>query len=312
MGAGFKNWRPVRLTGAGRTRDGVLAGGHVVLAGNAQIPDFALTQFFGTGTVGADRDWKHGAFVLNGQPMDYYDYVRAVLGGGALHFDPLREMADMVTSNCADLGYRAEAVELSLAAGLQNRAQPDQLPVNIYGTEGDWETYSTPSRDARLKTAFKETRDNAQRFMTLWRAHDPRLAYGGSDLAGDMLNVHDRAAAACRVGYARSDGVRVSLGYEEARRRLFRLSFDPYHCVERRWGAQGGELASCRDGTVKQRWYDAEQRLRNQIDRTYEARMDFNLRELESGNGGVAAPPDTDTHGYLVSEQQNRFQAAKR
>ena len=191
--------------------------------------------------------------------MDYYDYVRASLSGGRLSFDPLREVADMVASNCADLGYRADAVTLALQAGIQNQGQPGQLPPNIYGTEGDWETYSTPSRDARLKTAFKEVRDNAQRFLTLWRAGDPRLVYRGNDLAGDMLAVHDRAAGQCSIGYARSDGSRVLLGYEEARRRLFRLSFDPYHCVERRWGATGAELATCRDGALKRRWYDAEQ-----------------------------------------------------
>ena len=66
---------------------------------------------------------------------------------------------------------------------MQNQAEPERLPVNIYGTEGDWEDYSTPSRDARLKTAFKELRDAAERFMTLYRAHDPRLIYHGSDLA---------------------------------------------------------------------------------------------------------------------------------
>ena len=79
----------------------------------------------------------------------------------------------MVASNCADLGYRADAVTLALQAGCRTSPQPDRLPANIYGTEGDWETYSTPSRDARLKTAFKELRDNAERFLTLWRAHDP-------------------------------------------------------------------------------------------------------------------------------------------
>ncbi|HEY0266021.1 MAG TPA: hypothetical protein VGC16_04670 [Rhizomicrobium sp.] len=304
MGAGFKNWRPARLAGAARAPDGTLVGGHVVVARNAEIADFALTQFFGTGARPADADWKQGGFVLNGQPMDYYDYVRARLGGGSLRFDPLREVADMVVSNCADLGYRADAVTLALEAGLQNRPQPERLPVNIYGTEGDWETYSTPSRDARLKTAFKELRDTAQRFLTLWRARDPRLVYIGSDLAGDMLAVYDHAASACSLSYVRSDGSRIGFGYEEARRRLMRLSFDPYQCVERRWGAVGGELAACRDGALKRRWYDAEQRLRNQIDRTYEARMDFGLGELEAGQGGVAAPPDTDTRAYLVSEQQ--------
>ncbi len=304
MGAGFKNWRPLRLMGARRAPDGTLEGGHVVEARNVGIPDFALTQFFGTeGRPADDSDWKRGGFVLNGQPMDYYDYVRARLGGGSLRFEPLREIADMVASNCADLGYRADAVTLALEAGLQNRPQPERLPQNIYGSEGDWETYSTPSRDARLKTAFKELRDNAQRFLALWRARDPRLVYAGGDMAGDMLAVYDRAASACGLSYLRSDGSQVQLGYEEARRRLFRLSFDPYHCVELRWGAAGGELATCRDGAFERRWYDAEQRLRNQIDRTYEARMDFGLDELEAGRGGVAEPPDTDTRSYLVKEK---------
>src|SRR6185295_18011273 len=49
MGAGFKNWRPLRLEGARRREDGGLAGGHVVFARNADIADFSLAQFFGTG-----------------------------------------------------------------------------------------------------------------------------------------------------------------------------------------------------------------------------------------------------------------------
>jgi hypothetical protein len=104
----------------------------------------------------------------------------------------------------------------------------------------------------------------------------------------------------------RSDGGRVSFSYEEARQRLFAMSFDPYQCVERRWGAQdAGELASCRDGADKRAWYDAQQRLRNQIDRTYEARMDFTRDELAApGSGkGVDAPPDTDVLAYLKTVQ---------
>lgn len=296
MGAGFKNWRPLRLEQA-RRLDGVLFGGVVAPAANREIPDFALTQYYGTGA--RPQNWRDGQFVIAGKKLDYYDYVRAALSGGSLTFDPVREIADMTASNCADLGYRAEAVALSLAAGLQNRPQPERLPPNIYGTDGDWETYSTPSRDARLKTAFRNLRDMAARFLELWRTRDPALAYRGGNLAGDMLAAHEQAAAACRIRYARSDGSSVTLGYEEARLRLFRMSFDPYHCVEARWGASGAEAATCRDGAVKRAWYAAEQRLRNQIDRTYEARMDFSLRELESGEGGVATPPDTDLRALL-------------
>lgn len=154
---------------------------------------------------------KSGLFELNGQAIDYYDYVRARLGGRRLRFDPLREIADMVVSNCADLGYRANAVTVSLQAGLQNKPEPERLPPNIYSTEGDWETFSTPSRDARLKTAFKEVRDNTERFLALWRTRDPRLFYGGDDLASDMARVHARAAQACSIVYVRSDRTKVSL-----------------------------------------------------------------------------------------------------
>ncbi len=299
MGAGFKNWRPLALAGARRV-GGILFGGTVVLAANRDLPGFAPTQYYGTAGRSA-AGWKAGTFRLNGQTLDYYDYVRAVLGGGRLSFDPVREISDMVTSNCADLRYRAEAVEAALAAGLQRQPQPERLPPNIYGTEGDWETWSTPSRDARLKAAFANLRATAERFVTMARTGDTRLSWRGGNLAAALLAAYDAAAGACRLSYVRSDGMTVRFGYEEARQRLFRMSFDPYHCVEHRWGAAGAEAASCRDGALKRAWYAAEQRLRNQIDRTYEARMDFSLRELEDGRGGTAAPPDTDARGYLLS-----------
>ena len=305
-GAGFKNWRPQTLVGAMRQADGSLAGGHVELARNAQIKDFSTEQYFGTGNRPADADWASGTFALSGETLDYYDYVRARLAGGKLAFDPVAEVHDMVVSNCSDLHYREQAVEVALAAGLQARPEPSRLPPNIYGTEGDWEVYSTPSRDARLKTAFKELRDAVERFVTMYETGDKHLAYAGKDLVGDLIATYQRDTAACRVDYAKSDGARVGFGYEEARQRLFAMSFDPYACVERRWGASSAaELATCHDDALKQAWYAAEQTLRNQIDRTYGARMDFTLAELtEPGPGrGVAAAPDTDVLAYLQSKR---------
>jgi len=303
MGAGFKNWRPVSLVGATRRPDGTYVGGHVVVPANKNIADFSVEQFFGNGERPADdRNWRDGTFTLNKQTMDYYDYVRARLAGGSLSFDPIKEVHDMVESNCADLHYRADAVSLALAAGLMNQPQPEHLPQNIYGTDGDWETYSTPSRDARLKTAFKELRDQVARFLAMYQAGDPKLKYAGQNLAVDMLTAYDREAAICKISYARSDGSPVSFGYEDARKRLFAMSFDPYHCVERRWGASDPrELATCRDGALKQAWYWAEQNLRNQIDRTYEVEMGFSLGDLQghAEGSGVAQPPDTDVRTYL-------------
>ncbi len=305
VGAGFKDWRPLRLVGYTQGPDGALIGGHYELARNGEIPDFSDEQYYGNGAKPDDAEWASGTFTLNGESMDYYDYVRAKVGGGKLEFDPLKEVAEMVDSNCADLHYRAQAVDIAIAAGIQNRPEPDRLPRNIYGTSGDWETYSSPSRDARLKTAFKELRDKAQRFVQMYQQGDTKhLQYAGNDLVDDMLAAYDREAATCSVSYTRTHGAPVTLSYEDARKRLFLISFDPYQCIERRWGATDPEeLSTCPDGDVKRAWYAAEQNLRNQIDRTYDARMDFSLADLQTpGPGkGVPEPPDTDARAYLLS-----------
>jgi len=299
QGAGFKNWRPIRLVGAEPAPDGSLRRGHIEVARNKDIPGFSLEQFYGTGRRPLDADWAGGKFGLNGETLDFYDFVRARLAGGALIFHPVREIAEMTESLCNDLQYRAAAVDLGRP--MAARSHPARLPRNIYGTEGDWEMFSTPSRDARLKTAFKYLRDTAQRFVELDNEGDRKhLSYNGDDLPGDLTKAYARAANACTIQYRRSDGSVVALRFDEARARLFAMSFDPYHCPERRWGATDAtELSTCPDNADKRAWYDAEQTLRNQIDRTYDARMDYSLDELRKPGKGAAFAPDTDIRGYL-------------
>lgn len=304
VGAGFRNWRPLRLVGATRDADGNLTGGRAVLASNKDIADFSDEQYYGNGKRPSDEDWRKADFVFEGQSVDYFDYVRAKLAGGKLAFDPVKEMDQLVASNCADLHYREDAVAIAIRRNLESAPQPARFPRNIYGAEAEWETYSTPSRDARLKVVFKWSRDLAERFVQMYARRDPRLLYEGDDLIGDMLKHYDRVTGACLISYARSDGSRVSFGYDDARRRLFAMSFDPYHCVERRWGATDpAELSTCRDDQVKEDWYSAERRLRNQTERTYDLRMGFTLDELRASRLGADAPPDTDVRAYLVRMQ---------
>jgi hypothetical protein len=315
MGAGFKNWRPLAFVGATRDAAGALRGGTLVAAKNADLPDFSTEQFYGNRRVGSGDDtWSSGAFVLGKERLDYYDYVRAQMAGGSLHFDPVAEVRNMVRSNCDDIRYRADAVNVSLAAGIQNQPHPSQLPSNIYGTDGDWETYSTPSRDARLKTAFAELRVQVERFLRLHAARDAKVNYRGANLVGDLIATYDRETAACSVSYTRNDRAIVTLSYEQVRQRLFKMSFDPYHCVEYRWGAAGPELSSCPDNANKRAWYAAEQRLRNQIDRTYEARMDHTLAELARPGGegkGVDSPPDTDVRAFMIAVRDRGLPPAR-
>ena len=293
MGAGFKRWRPQTLVGATQRPDGSFAGGHIVVSPDKDIPDWSDEQFFGT-ERNRTKTWTTGKFVLEGETLEYYDYVRRRLATAGFRYDPLEETRTMVRSLCEDLKYRVDAVDVAIKAGIHKRPQPDKLPSNIYGTDGDWETYSTPSRDARLKTAFKELRDEVARFLALSAESSKRLAYAGEDLRRDIRAAYLQEAAACSITYARSDGSEKQLTFAEVAKRLFALSFDPYHCVERRWGAQDAqELSTCADGADTRAWYEAEQRLRNQPDRTYDARMGFSLAELRKavpGSGIDVAP----------------------
>jgi hypothetical protein len=91
--------------------------------------------------------------------------------------------------------------------------------------------------------------------------------------------------------------------------RLWEMSFDPYHCPERRWGAAGAELETCTDDENKTAWYNAQRYLRYQAERTYDVRMDFALHELkppylappEKGGLGVESPADHDIRKYLLT-----------
>jgi hypothetical protein len=96
----------------------------------------------------------------------------------------------------------------------------------------------------------------------------------------------------------------VTLGFDDAVSRLFAMSFDPYQCVERRWGAVSEvELATCRDDEIKTRWYSAEQNLRNQAERSYSSRAHFTLAELEQGGPGSGSrkPPPADVAQLIAN-----------
>jgi hypothetical protein len=306
MGAGFKRWRPQKLVDATKRPDGSYEGGHIVLEGDDKISDWSDEQIYGT-EPNPRKAWRAAKFTLQGQALGFHEFVRKRLAGVGFKYDPILETRAMVRSLCNDLKYRVDAVNLATRASIHLRPQPERLPSNIYGTDGDWEFYSTPSRDARLKTAFKELYDEVVRFLNLEAQGGKDLAYSGQDLRRDLRHVYSTEAQACTITYQRSDGSNQTLSFEEIIRRLFRLSFDPYHCVERRWGADHAEeLAPCPDGRRKQLWYAAEQRLRNQLDRTYDVVMGFSLNDLERrGPGsGVNAPPDVDVRSVLRKPTQ--------
>ncbi len=305
MGAGFKLWRPQRLVDAKRAKDGSLIGGRIVLATDAELPHWSDEQQFGTQMPRADL-WSDAEFEHNGESVEFHDYVRFKLAFPGFKYDPIDETRTRIRQICRELNYRQTTVELAIRDGIHRRPQPDRLPDNIYATQGYWETYSTPSRDARIKSAYEQLRDEIERFLEHGRDNKNVLAYSGNNLRRDLLSVYREEAEACQVTYVNSDGVEVSLDFDEVRRRLFDLSFDPHHCVERRWGASdSNELRSCTDDPIKAKWYVAEARLRNQLVRTYGEKMGWNLEQLlkKDLDIGIEEPPEVDSLQVLLGDE---------
>lgn len=304
QGAGFKNFRPLTLVDGKADSAGFYYGGRIVGTPNSQLPLFGTEQFFGTNPDQGGQ-WSKGTFIVNNTTVGYYDYVRLKLTLGAQHLDPIEDLKNLASDICSSLKDRVAAVDAARTSGVQLKPHPDTLPMNIYGSDGEWESFATPSRDARLKVSFVDLLNSAKSSIAKYRAKDPSIKYTGTNLAQDLFQAYAQTATACQFSYYTSSGKSVLMNLEAARQRLFNMSFDPYHCVESRWGARlPQELADCADDDNKKQWYAAEQWLRNQTDRRYDVQMNFSLEQLTGPlpGVGVATPPDVDIVGYLKSQ----------
>ncbi len=209
---------------------------------------------------------------------------RVAVSGGRTDFNPVYELQATMGTLCNDLNDRAQAVNQAVANGISARLHPGMIPANIYNSDdGVWESYATPARDARLKAGFIALRRDLAHMVQLWLNRDPRVVYDGLDLKRDLLAAYDRQSQGCTITYLSSDKHPVSLTFEDLSHRLFAMSFDPYHCVELRWGDDG---TGCPDQAGKRRWYGVEEQARHDIDRD---------------SGAVAGPPDVDVRGLIAA-----------
>ncbi|UYL07609.1 hypothetical protein B9G69_011185 [Bdellovibrio sp. SKB1291214] len=305
QGAGFKNFRPLMLEGASQDSSGALIGGRIIAAENRNLAAYGTEQYYGSRPDGSG-DWKKSQFIFNGQAINYYEYVQLKLTNGEPRIDPLMDMKFEVIDICSSLKDRVAAVELARRDGIPLKPHPERLPVNIFGATGEWESYATPSRDARLKTSFVDILAQAQKAINKHRAGDRMVRYNGGNLAKDLFAVYANEATLCKFSYTTSNRQTLLMNLEAARQRLYNMSFDPYHCPEMRWGARKPqELQSCTDDQNKRAWFDAERWLRNQIERRYDVRMDYTVDQLGAGpkpGVGTDTAPDIDIVTYLKSQ----------
>ncbi len=227
QGGGFRNFRPEHWDGT-----------HVVYAKNEELHDFGDTQY--------------------GHGDQYVAWVRQKLGGTAAA--PDQQVSAALDQICIDLQDRVRAV----AAGATLAAGPlGDLPPNIYAAAGDWESFSTPGRDARLRASFRSVFKVAKSAIAADASMKAKLA--------SVWSAHV-AKSGCNVTYVNGAGANVTLTLADVMTRIYDLSFDPYHGTELRWGAhprapaEAATCASCDDAHMAR--FDAERRNRNVIDRT--------------------------------------------
>jgi hypothetical protein len=273
----------------------------MAFAENDQISDYSLVQYVGT-EPNPSGDVKKARYGYNGIKLGFYEYARVAISGGKMDYNPIYELRQTMRTMCNDLGDRAQYVNLAISDGIANKEHPARLPNNIYGSDNtEWESYATPSRDARIKAAAQQFYKDMGDMISLWVKRDPRIVYDGNFLKPDLQRAYEEESNACKITYMSSGKRPITLTYDDMMKRLYRLSFDPYHCVELRWGAQGDEAANCGDGRQKRAWYEAEQRLRNQSDRTYDAQMSFDVAELNAHGKwtGIDNPPPVDVKALI-------------
>lgn len=244
-GGGFRCWRQ-------QTAD---ASGSFVLTSNRN------SRFFDAGQSQCQSTYR-----LDGFDLNYHQWVKRMLASGDVKIDPLQELAQQLTAFHDALKERVDSVKAAVANGIHRKAHPAELPYNIYGAEGEWESYSTPGRDARLKGQVREMFNFIRQSAAAVAQGDHRYNFNGT--AGQLVREYEAIwtdnAARLRISYTDSADDESTLTLAAVMDQLFKLSFDPYHCPELRWGDT--EAASCADSSSKRDWYDKEQRLRNVID----------------------------------------------
>ena len=212
MGAGFKRWRPQTLVGAAQRPDGSFAGGHIVLSPDKDIPDWSDEQFFGT-ERNRTKAWTTGKFVLEGETLEYYDYVRRRLANARL---PVRPAG----GDAHDGALAVRGPEISRRRG--RRRHQGRYPQAAATRQACPTTSTAPTGTGRptrrprgTRASRPPSRSCATRSPASWRC--PRRAASGSPMrartcAATLRQPTCRRLAACSIAYAQQRRQREAAG----------------------------------------------------------------------------------------------------
>jgi hypothetical protein len=219
--AGFKRFRPL-------VRD--KATGKLTRPKNAALADYA----------GTDQE--------RGGVEAFYDTMDDVLSPAPL--DPRRALLETLQALEEQVKTRVRSVDNGRKF-LSGARAPAEMPdgEKIFETVGEWEDFSTPSRDLRLLIAIDVARALPARVARRASRYAMPAGQAPERVEADLeqrlaSELHDR-----KFTYIRSDGSEWPLSLEDvvARQAALEMAYNPNDCVEQRWGALLGspEASTC-------------------------------------------------------------------
>ena len=299
MGAGFKRWRPQTLVGATQRRRRQLPAAASIGSPPTRTSPTGPTSSSSAPSPTGRRLWSAGSSCSRARRSNTTTIVRRRLASAGFKYDPLEETRSMVRVLCEDLKYRVDAVDVAIKAAhpqaaaarpasqqhLRHRRRLGDLLHALARCAAQDGLQGAARRGRPLPGRWRRQAASAwpTRGRTFARDSARRLPAGSQRLQ-HRLHAQRRQrrssfpSPTSRGACSRSRSIRI-IASSAAGARTSRE-----------------ELATCTDGADKRAWYEAEQRLRNQTDRTYDVRMGFSLADLrrEAPGSGVDQPPDID------------------
>jgi hypothetical protein len=219
--AGFKRFCPIvrdRVTNKWR---------HAM---NAELTDYSRTAQYAAGVEG------------------FYDKMDDVLSPAPL--DPMQALLETIQALEEQVKTRVTSIENGrkfLASGKPAADMPDG--ARIFETTGDWEDFSTPSRDLRLLIAIDVARSLPARVARRPERYAMPAGTSADQVRGGLEARLSSELVARKFKYLRSDGTEWELRLEDMvdRELSLEMAYNPNDCVEHRWGAADGsdEASTC-------------------------------------------------------------------
>jgi hypothetical protein len=223
-GPGFKRFRKLDVT-----RGGIKLVPNAELGNDPAYADFGLDQYAG----GATEFYDHVDDVMNPSPRDP---ERALL-------DTIQALEEQVRTRVISVGNGEDRFKKS--SGII--PMPDG--PKLFETEGEWEDFSTPSRDMRMLIAIDVATGFPARFARRPQRFNVPAGKSVEEVEQDLKAVLDREIHSRKVSYTRMDGSSFTLSLADVidRQKALEIAYNPNDCVELRWGAPEGsdELKTC-------------------------------------------------------------------